>query len=64
MNKQNVNINPDDMRDAECNKCQCKMFLQTYRIKTLSALMSPTGQDVAMPVPTFICLNCSAELEF
>ena len=50
-----------DLKDAEtmtCGKCDNKIFIQGYVIKKISAIISPTGQEVIAPVQVFNCGNC------
>ena len=50
-----------DLTDAEtmaCGKCDNKIFIQGYVIKKISAIMSPTGEEVIAPVQVFNCGNC------
>ena len=50
-----------DLTDAEtmtCMKCDNKIFIQGYVIKKLSAIISPTGQEVIAPIQVFNCGNC------
>ena len=50
-----------DLTDAEtmtCVKCDNKIFIQGYVIKKISAIISPTGQEVIAPVQVFNCGNC------
>ena len=50
-----------DLTDAEtmtCMKCDKKIFIQGYVIKKISAIISPTGQEVIAPVQVFNCGNC------
>ena len=50
-----------DLKDAEtmtCQQCDNKIFIQGYVIKKLSAIISPTGQEVIAPVQVFNCGNC------
>ncbi len=50
-----------DLTDAEtmtCMKCDNKIFIQGYVIKKISAIISPTGQEVIAPVQVFNCGNC------
>jgi len=61
-NQQQVNINPDDLHDITCKKCDSKNFTQVYQMKKLSALMSPTGQEQIVTLPVFICNDCKEEL--
>ena len=50
-----------DLKDAEtmtCQQCDNKIFLQGYVIKRLSAIISPTGQEVIAPIQVFNCGSC------
>ena len=50
-----------DLKDAEtmqCASCGNKIFIQGYVVKKISAIMSPTGQEVIAPVQVFNCGNC------
>jgi DNA-directed RNA polymerase subunit RPC12/RpoP len=50
-----------DLKDAEtmtCQQCDNKIFIQGYVIKRLSAIISPTGQEVIAPVQVFNCGSC------
>ena len=50
-----------DLKDAEtmtCGKCDNKIFIEGYVIKKISAIISPTGQEVIAPVQVFNCGNC------
>ena len=46
-------------RDYELSKVWIiRSFIQGYVIKKLSAIMSPTGEEVIAPVQVFNCGNC------
>jgi DNA-directed RNA polymerase subunit RPC12/RpoP len=50
-----------DISTAEtmtCPHCGNSIFLEAVVLKRLSALISPTGQEVVIPVPVFICSEC------
>ena len=49
-----------DLKSAEtmkCAECGNTIFIQGYIIKKISAIMSPTGQEVVAPVQVFNCGN-------
>ena len=55
-----------DLKNATtmtCEKCSNPIFIQGYVIKKLSALVSPTGQEVIAPVQVFNCGNCGHMLD-
>ena len=54
-----------DLKNAETMKCaQCgnSIFIQGYVIKKISAIVSPTGEEVIAPVQVFNCGNCGTML--
>ena len=53
-----VNIKPEDLKDIACENCGCKYFRQVQAFKRISALVSPTGKEQIVPVPTFRCDEC------
>tara|TARA_R100000234_G_C4941854_1_gene153339 strand:- start:492 stop:737 length:246 start_codon:yes stop_codon:yes gene_type:complete len=56
--KQQVQV---DLKEAEtmvCKSCGNKIFIQGYVVKKISAIMSPTGEEVIAPVQVFNCGNC------
>ena len=55
-----------DLKDAEtmtCQQCDNKIFIQGYVIKKLSAIISPTGQEVIAPIQVFNCGSCGELLD-
>ena len=56
-------IRPQDLanaKDVACESCQHQFFEPVFIIKTISAIASPTGQEVNIPVQTFACAKCGA----
>ena len=53
-----INIKPEDMKDICCEQCGGKYFRQVQAFKRLPALISPTGKEQIVPVPTFRCDDC------
>ena len=50
-----------DLKNAETMKgakCGNSIFIQGYVIKKISAIVSPTGQEVIAPVQVFNCGSC------
>ena len=56
--KQQVQVDLSDAETMNCQECNNKIFIQGYVIKKISAIMSPTGQEVIAPVQVFNCGNC------
>ena len=54
-----------DLKNAEtmkCAECDNSIFIQGYVIKKISAIVSPTGEEVIAPVQVFNCGNCGEML--
>ena len=49
---QQVNIDLNQATDIECSKCGNKFFHEVTFFKKISALVSPTGQEGILPIPT------------
>ena len=55
-------ISQQDLQNAktlECEECGHKFFTNVFIIKHISALLSPNGQEINAPIPTFACAKCS-----
>jgi len=39
-------------------KCGCEFFIPVIRLYTVSALVSPTGQELLAQQPAIVCNNC------
>tara|TARA_R110001592_G_scaffold215613_1_gene468990 strand:+ start:4213 stop:4500 length:288 start_codon:yes stop_codon:yes gene_type:complete len=56
---QNININPDDLTDIVCEKCESQTFEPVFMFKKLSAVLSPSGKDTMVPLQTYRCTECT-----
>tara|TARA_R110000824_G_scaffold67377_2_gene174443 strand:+ start:2517 stop:2729 length:213 start_codon:yes stop_codon:yes gene_type:complete len=61
--QQQMNIDVSQAEDIGCEGCGHLYFSQTIMIKKLSALLSPTGQEIKFPVQCFQCRECSQIFE-
>jgi len=43
---------------VQCKECGNASFIQSFFLKKISALMSPTGKEAIVPVQVFSCGNC------
>ena len=61
MNREQPGLNVDfSQTTAEvCESCGNDTFVQVFKIRSLSALLSPTGQEAKIPVPLFACSKCN-----
>ena len=42
----------------QCEECNNASFIQTFFLKRMSALMSPTGKEAIIPIQAFGCDSC------
>ena len=61
--KANINVDLSDAETMICEECGNKVFLQGYIIKKISAIISPTGQEVIAPIQVFNCGSCGELLD-
>ena len=54
----NVNIKPEDLEDVVCDNCGCQTFEPVMVFKSLSAVLSPTGQKSLIPLQLYKCTDC------
>ena len=50
-----------DLKEAEtikCSDCNNYLWIQSFILKRLSALVSPNGQEALIPVQVYSCGNC------
>jgi len=48
--------------DAGCKNCAAIYFEPIFRVKRISAIMSPTGKEAIVPVQVLRCQECHAIL--
>lgn len=53
-----LNINPSQLEDVQCEKCTNFTFNTVSLIKRLSPLQSPTSREAFVPVQVFACAAC------
>ena len=53
-----MRINLQDADDVACDECENTYFSPAIIIKRVSALLSPTGQEMMAPVQLFQCNKC------
>ena len=58
---QQINVDLSKSPPRAC-ACGCKYFMQAVTVHVISALVSPTGQELTAQVPVLICLECKAVL--
>ena len=63
LSKANINVDLSDAETMICKECGNKIFIQGYVIKKISAIISPTGQEVIAPIQVFNCGSCGEMLD-
>ena len=58
MQKQQVNLDLSNAQDVTCENCGNYTFQEIVLMKRVSALVSPTGKEAIVPIPTFACNAC------
>ena len=60
MNNEQPQMNIDfSQTTAEvCEKCENDTFTQVFRMRKLSALLSPTGTEAMIPIQVYACTKC------
>ena len=54
-----MNIDFSQTTAEVCEECQNDTFTQVYQMRTLSALLSPTGEEAKIPIQVFACVKCN-----
>lgn len=44
--------------DVKCDSCGSSNFINIYKIRKISGLMSGSGRDMVVPVPVYACADC------
>ena len=53
-----VNLDLTNAQDVVCDNCGNYTFTEVVLMKRISALVSPTGKEAIVPIPTFSCNAC------
>ena len=56
--QQQVQVDLKQADTIKCKSCNNYLYIQSFVLKKLSALVSPTGQETMIPVQVFSCGNC------
>lgn len=60
--KQPTPININNAIPVLCKKCSSPYFLPVMKVRNLSAVASPDGQEHMVTIPTLVCLHCHLEI--
>jgi hypothetical protein len=53
-----MNIDFSQTTAEVCEKCENDTFIQVFKMRKLSALLSPSGQESMIPIQAFACAKC------
>jgi len=56
--KQQVQVDLKQAETIKCNDCNNYLFITSFILKKLSAIVSPNGQEALIPVQVYSCGNC------
>ena len=54
-----MNIDMSQTTAEVCESCENDTFTQVYKIRKLSALLSPAGKTSMIPMQVFSCAKCN-----
>tara|TARA_B100000780_G_C20785090_1_gene311770 strand:- start:330 stop:551 length:222 start_codon:yes stop_codon:yes gene_type:complete len=54
-----MNIDFTQTTEVVCEECKHDVFTQALKMRKLSALLSPSGQETMIPIQAFACAKCS-----
>ena len=60
---QQVQVDLKQADTIKCKSCNNYLFIQSFILKKLSALVSPTGQEAMIPVQVYSCGGCGQVAE-
>jgi predicted nucleic-acid-binding Zn-ribbon protein len=58
MQQPQLNIDLSQTTEETCESCGHSVFTQAYKMRKLSALLSPAGQESMIPIQVFTCAKC------
>ena len=53
-----VKVDLSQAETLQCEKCTNYLFITSFVLKKISALMSPNGQEGIVPIQVYSCGNC------
>lgn len=57
-NKERLPIDLSLATDVVCSECGCKVFQPVLAFKKMSAIVSPSGEEIMIPIETCVCVKC------
>jgi len=59
-NQPKMNIDINNAEDFKCENCENIYFQPVVRLKRISPLQSPTGQEAVYPIQIMSCTKCDS----
>ena len=56
--QQQMQVDISQTTEEVCESCGNDTFTQVYKMRRLSALLSPTGKPTMIPIQVFACHKC------
>ena len=56
--QQQFNVDLSQTTEVVCEKCGNDTFNHVFKLRKLSALLSPAGQETMIPMQVFACVKC------
>lgn len=56
----NIELNLNDAADILCTECDSLHFTPVVRLKKISAIASPSGEEMIVPIQLWECTNCGS----
>ena len=53
-----MNVDMSQTTAEVCESCENETFIQVFKMRRLSALLSPAGQESMIPIQVFACAKC------
>ena len=58
MNQQQQNIDLSNSEAYTCESCGHDTFITAFKMRKLSSIASPSGEDMIIPIQAFACKEC------
>jgi len=56
--QQQPNVDLSASTPYVCDECGHDTFQTVFKLRTISAMMSPSGEEMLVPIQAFACVKC------
>ncbi len=53
-----LSLGLDNTTPIVCEHCQGDTFVEAFKFRKVSAIISPDGREGTLPFTTFVCVSC------